>query len=88
MHSQKNEHLLTAWFGLLLLTAVGLLVGRSFGHAAWMPILVSALIWLKGWLVGRYFLNVNEAHPYVAWVVRVFTAFAPAALLVTAALSR
>lgn len=88
MEALNKETLLYAWLGLLLLTAAGLLSGLRFGHASWMPVLVAALIWLKGWIVGRYFLRSDEAHPFVTWVVRIFTAFAPAALLLTMALGR
>lgn len=88
MAALQKETLVYAWSGLLLLTVAGLLVGSAWGHASWLPVLVAGLIWLKGWVVGRYFLNIDDAHPYVAWLVRIFTAFAPVALLLTDALSR
>lgn len=88
MSALQKETLVYAWSGLLLLTAAGLLVGRAWGHASWLPFLVAGLIWLKGLVVARYFLNIDHAHPYVAWLVRIFIAFAPASLLLTDALSR
>lgn len=87
MAPSQKKTLVYAWLGLLLLTMAGLLVGRSWGHASWLPVLVAGLIWTKGWVVSQYFLNKDDAHPYVAWLVRIFTAFAPAALLLTDALS-
>lgn len=88
MSASQKEIVVYAWSGLLLLTMAGLLVGSAWGHASWLPVVVAALIWIKGWVVGRYFLNIHDAHPYVAWLVRIFTAFAPAALLLTEALRR
>lgn len=88
MERLNSGKLTWAWLGLLLLTAVGLVTGQTSGHASWLPILVAPLIWMKGWVVARYFLNAGEAHPYVSWLVRVFTAFAPAALILTDVLSR
>lgn len=88
MSTVQKEALAYAWIGLLLLTVGGLLAGGTWGHASWLPVLVAGLIWLKGWMVGRYFLNMSEAHPYVVWVVRIFIAFAPVALLLTYAASR
>ena len=77
-----------AWLGLLALTAVGMLFGQEFGHAPWLPMLVAGLIWLKGWVVARWFLQSDEAHPFVAWLVRIFIAFAPAALVLTSIVGR
>lgn len=77
-----------AWLALLALTAAGMLFGREFGHASWLPILVAGLIWLKGWVVARWFLQAGEAHPFVAWLVRIFIAFTPAALVLTSMLGR
>ncbi|WP_420473494.1 hypothetical protein [Noviherbaspirillum sp. ST9] len=86
MDRLKNDKLTLAWLGLLFLSAAGLAAGLRAGHASWLPIIVAALIWLKGWLVTRYFLNAAEAHPYVTWLLRIFTAFAPAALVLTTTL--
>lgn len=88
MERLKSETLTCAWLGLLLLTALGLAMGQMSGHASWLPSLVALLIWTKGWVVARYFLNAGQAHPFVTWLVRIFTAFAPAALLLTDVFAR
>lgn len=88
MERLKSGTLTWAWMGLLFLTAVGLATGQMSGHASWLPALVALLIWLKGWIVARYFLNADEAHPFVTWLVRIFTAFAPVALILTNVLAR
>lgn len=76
------------WLGLLALTGISLLLGDRFGHASWMPLFVASVIWIKGTVVAHYFLESHSAHPFIAWLLRVFIAFAPVALLVTSALSR
>lgn len=78
--------LVPAWAALLALTAISLLLGQHHGHAAWMPWLVAAIIWIKGALVARFFLESHAVHPFIAWGLRVFIAIAPLALLITDAL--
>lgn len=72
-----------AWLALLTLTAISLLLGEKFGHAAWMPMLVASAIWLKGAVVARCFLESRTAHPFIGWLLRAFIAFVPLVLLVT-----
>lgn len=79
---------LLAWLGLLALTLVSLVLGNRFGHASWMPLLVAAIIWLKGTLVARHFIESDSAHPFIAWVIRAFVAFVPLALVLTALLGK
>lgn len=75
---------LLAWLGLLALSFIGLVFGEHFGHTSWMPLLVAAIIWVKGTLVARYFIESHTAHPFVTWLLRVFIAVVPVALVVTA----
>ncbi|HZW20368.1 cytochrome C oxidase subunit IV family protein [Noviherbaspirillum sp.] len=79
----KNHSVVHAWAGLLALTGLSLVAGHSHGHAQWMPLLVAALIWIKGTVVARYFLESKDAHPFIVWLLRLFIAFAPVALLIT-----
>lgn len=72
-----------AWLALLTLTVLSLLLGERFGHASWMPLLVAAIIWVKGAVVARSFLESHTAHPFIAWLVRAFIGYAPVALLAT-----
>lgn len=80
--------LVLPWLGLLALTLVSLALGNRFGHAPWMPLLVAAIIWIKGTLVARYFIESHQAHPFIAVMLRVFIAFAPVALVLTAFLGK
>lgn len=53
-----------------------------------MPVVVAAIIWIKGTVVARHFLESRTAHPFIAWLLRVFVAIAPVALLLTTWLER
>ena len=72
------------WLGLLALSLTGLLLGEHFGHRPWMPLLVAAIIWVKGSLVAHYFIESHTAHPFVRWLLRIFIAFVPLALVISA----
>jgi hypothetical protein len=76
-------HFAWAWLALIALTLVSLASGEWFRAASWLPLLVAALIWLKGTLVTRYFIEVQQAHPFIVWLLRLFIAFAALALLLT-----
>lgn len=80
--------LVLAWLGLLLLTLASLVLGNRFGHAAWMPLPVAAIIWIKGTVVSSCFIESNRAHPLIAWIVRVFIGFVPIVLVLFALFGR
>ena len=72
-----------AWSALLVLTFVSLGFGEWFGSASWLPLFVALVIWLKGTLVARYFIESHRAHPFIVWLLRGFVGFAALALLIT-----
>ncbi|MGB7502323.1 MAG: hypothetical protein WBM25_07990 [Azonexus sp.] len=72
------------WLALVALTLVSLGLGEWFRAAHWLPLLVAAIIWLKGAMVARYFIESHLAHPFIARLMRVFIAIAPVALVLTA----
>lgn len=72
------------WLGLSALTLISLGLGQWFHGAAWLPFLVAGIVWVKGSMVARYFIESHLAHPFIAWVLRVFIILAPAALVLTA----
>ena len=72
------------WLALLALTFLSLGLGEWFHGAAWLPLLVAAIIWLKGSLVARHFIESHKAAPFIAWLLRVFVALTPILLLLTA----
>ncbi|MBS1188212.1 MAG: hypothetical protein H6R10_4 [Rhodocyclaceae bacterium] len=73
-----------AWLALVALTFASLGLGEWFHSASWLPLLVAAVVWIKGSLVARCFIESHRAHPFIARVLRAFIAFAPLALVATA----
>lgn len=73
-----------AWLGLVALTLASLNLGHWLHGTAWLQILVAAIIWLKGILVARRFIEIGEAHPFIRRVVLGFVAVAPLALVAIA----
>lgn len=73
-----------AWLGLVALTLFSLGFGEWLRNASWLPLLVAAVIWAKGTLVARCFIESHVAHPFIAWLLRVFVAFSVLALALTA----
>ena len=84
----NRNSLVPVWAGLMVLTALSILLGEHHGHASWMPLLVAVIIWIKGTMVARYFLESDRSHPFITWLLRAFIAFVPIALLFTDNLSR
>ena len=87
-HPVSLRLLLWAWLVLCLLTLISIGLGQSFHRADWLPLGVAAIVWLKGWLVCRYFLESPSAHPFIRRLLAVFSACAPLALLLTGFLGR
>ncbi len=75
--------LFCSWMGLLVLTGLSLWLAQSSGRAAWLQLPVAGIIWLKGWVVARFFIESHLAHPFIARVVRAFIFCVPLALILT-----
>ena len=73
-----------AWLGLVVLTLLGLGLGQWFRGVSWQPLVVAAIVWIKGWLVCRHFIESQLAHPFITRILRAFILFAPIALVLTA----
>lgn len=73
-----------AWLALVALTLISLSLGEWFRAADWLPLLVVTLIWFKGAVVSRCFIESHIAHPFIARLLQGFIAVAPAALILTA----
>ncbi|MEW9897596.1 hypothetical protein ABWL39_03005 [Chitinivorax sp. PXF-14] len=73
-----------AWLGLLVLTITSLYLGQWFHGTPWLQLLVAAIIWVKGMLVARRFIEVEVTHPFIRRVVYVFVSVTPLALAMTA----
>lgn len=73
-----------AWLALVALTLVSLGLGHWLHGAAWLQILVAAIVWFKGHLVARHFIEADLATPFIRHLLRGFIAFTPLALVLTA----
>ena len=73
-----------AWLGLVALTLLSLGLGQWFQGGAGLQLLVAAIVWMKGVLVARRFIEVQQAHPFIRRVVSAFIAFTPLALVLVA----
>ncbi len=84
MHTANLKPLTYAWLALVLLTLISLILGQRFHGASWLPFTVAAIVWIKGTLVARQFIESKQTHPFIARVLAGFIAFTPIALLMTA----
>lgn len=73
-----------AWLALVILTLLSLQLGHWFHGATWLQLVVAGIVWIKGWLVARRFLESELLHPFLRRVLRGFIAFTPGALVFTA----
>lgn len=75
--------LAATWLALVALTLASLFLGQWLHGLAALPLLVAAIVWLKGWLIARHFIETHLAHPFIRRVTQAFIAFTPFALLLT-----
>lgn len=73
-----------AWLALLALTFASLLLGRWLHGSPALPWLVAAIVWIKGWLIRRCFLEAPLAHPFIRRVLAGFVLAVPVALVLLA----
>ena len=72
-----------AWAALMALTLLSVALAGWLRGANGLPLLVAGIIWLKGWLVARHFIESHDAHPFIARMLQIFIAFVPVALVLT-----
>jgi hypothetical protein len=80
--------LVKTWLGLFALTVLSLLLGHVLHGQAGLQWVVAAILWLKGWLVIRHFIEADSAHPLIRRVLYGFITITPVLLLVTALFGR
>lgn len=76
--------LIFAWLMLVILTFLSLQLGQWRHGASWWQPLLAVIIWLKAWLVAEKFIEMSQTHRFIRNVLRIFIAFAPLALILTA----
>jgi hypothetical protein len=85
MPAKDHFALITAaWLALVALTLASLGLSEWARDFAWLPLIVAAIMWIKGAVVARCFIEAHVAHPFIARVLKVFIAISPIALIVTA----
>ncbi|AVR88345.1 MULTISPECIES: hypothetical protein [Thauera] len=81
--STSLRPLVLTWLLLVGLTLVSPQLGAGFGGDHAVQLVVAAIIWFKGSLVARHFIEAELAHPFIRNVLRIFIAFAPIAIVLT-----
>ena len=81
--STRMTPLIVAWTGLVILTLTSIGLGEWFSDLPGLLFPVAAIIWLKAWLVARYFLEIPLTRPFIRRLVWIFIAFSPIALVIT-----
>lgn len=71
------------WLVLSVLTLLSLGLGQWFHAAAWLPLMVAVIVWVKGTLVARYFIESDLTHSFIRRLLKGFIAFAPLWLILT-----
>lgn len=75
--------LIGAWLALVALTLLSVGLSHWVVDARWLAVMVAAIVWVKGWLVARAFIESRVAVPFIRRLLDVFIALAPIALLLT-----
>lgn len=81
--STRLSPLFAAWAGLVLFTLLSVALGEWMRGAPGLLLPVASIIWLKAWLVARYFLEVPLCTTFIRRLIWTFIAFAPIALVLT-----
>lgn len=79
--SSAIARLALAWLALVALTFLSLGLGEWFDQEIGLQAAVALVIWLKGALVARHFIEAPLAHRFIRRVLYAFIGFAPLALL-------
>lgn len=75
--------LVATWFVLICLTLISPQMGDWLDGQELTQCVVAGIIWVKGSLVARHFIEVEQAHPFIRNVLRFFIAFTPIAIVLT-----
>jgi hypothetical protein len=76
--------LIGAWLALMLLTLLSVALSRWWVvDVRWLAIVVATIVWVKGWLVARAFIESRTAVPFIRYLLGAFMALAPVALVLT-----
>lgn len=82
--STRLQPLVLAWLILVALTFLSLELGERFHGATWLQVLVALVVWFKGWLVARQFIEAHLTTRFIRRLLQIFIAIAPITLVLTA----
>ncbi len=80
--------LVNTWLVLVGLTIASVALSQYLHGTVWLQLLVAAIVWIKGEMIARHFIEIRIAHPFIRCVIHIFVAFTPAALLLIAFFGR
>ena len=81
--SHALRPIVLAWLGLLSLSFFSLSLGQNLSQQQFLAFVVAAICWLKGHLVAHYFLEAQQAHPFIRRVLYTFFSLVPILLIIT-----
>ena len=73
----------SAWLILVALTLISPFLGQWLHGVGWLQLLVAGIVWVKGWLIARQFIEIELTHSFIRRVMQGFILFTPAMLLLT-----
>lgn len=73
-----------SWLALIALTLFSVVLSHYLHTDMWLQLLVAAIVWIKGELIARHFIETGITHPFIRRVTHAFVAFTPVALVLTA----
>lgn len=85
MHTASTSlrPMVIAWLGLVTLTLCSLFIAEWLPGMTGLALLIAAIIWLKGWLLARFYLETELSRRIIRWATWAFVAFVPIGLLLT-----
>jgi hypothetical protein len=86
--STAYRPLIATWLALVFLTLVSVVLSQRLHGLAWLQLLVAAIVWIKGTLIARHFIETQIAHPFIRRITHFVIAFTPIALVLTAFFGR
>lgn len=81
--STSLRPLVLAWLGLVALTLTSLFIAEWLPHMSGLALLIACIIWLKGWLLARFYLETELSRRIIRRATWAFVGFVPLGLLLT-----
>lgn len=79
--STSLRPLVLAWLGLVILTLTSLFIAEWLPGMSGLALLIAAIIWLKGWILARFYLETELSRRIIRRATWAFVIFVPLGLL-------